>query len=75
MAKKMTCKEFKETLEKSGMYFDIWGWEGILNQLSIYNKIQADQQAADGCMAAARDNKKRSDFFYETLTARGYYNH
>lgn len=40
---KMTCKEFKEVLEKSGMYFDVWGFEGILNIISLNEKRNAEE--------------------------------
>ena len=72
--KKMTCKEFKEALDNAGMYFDVWGWEGILNMLSAYNGYTAREALGLNCDVAARHDQKISDKMYETLAARGYYN-
>lgn len=41
--KKMTFKEFKQIFNDAGMDFDIWGYEGILNEISIAQNAMAEE--------------------------------
>lgn len=74
MGKKMTQKEFKEIFEKAGFTFDLWGWEGILNMISGYNQILAEECFKNGANSAGQRQKKQSDIIFAELEARGYYN-
>jgi len=73
MAKAMTCKEFWQVLESVGITKEIWGYDGILNMISILESSQAEQCEKMGLKAAADGNKKRSDAIFKVLTDRGYY--
>ena len=69
--KKMTAKEFKEILTESGTDFDLYGFEGILNELSIYNEMMAKEYEGE---APELVYKKISNKIYKALEKRGYYN-
>lgn len=73
MTKKMTLKEFKEILNNSGVNFDIRGYEGILNLISIAADFQAEEYKQKGNTVLAELEKEKSDFIYNTLENRGYY--
>ena len=40
--KKMTFKEFKEVLEKAETDFEVFGFEGVLNLMSMTNRYLAE---------------------------------
>ena len=78
---KMTAKEFKKVLEVAGMDFDIWGYEGILNIVSIHLERSAKDEMIrykntgdKGWKACAESDRKKSDSIYESLKSKGYYN-
>lgn len=75
MAKKMTCKEFKEALNAVGMDFEVWGWEGILNQLVLAEKHSADDMNSRGLVHAGSANQRRADAMHDILKQRGFYDH
>lgn len=71
--KKMTAKEFKQVLTDAGMNFEIWGWEGILNIISIHEDRNSNEMREKGLMAGADGCHRRADSIYNVLKARGYY--
>ena len=73
MTKKMSKKEFVEILDKAGMYFDNWGFDGILNLISIALSQQAKEDEKKGGFACAKEEKRQSYIIYEELSKRGYY--
>ena len=68
--RKMTAKEFKEILTESGVDFEIFGFDGILNELSIYNEMMAKKYAGT-CVEMAYKNI--SNKIFKELEKRGYY--
>ena len=74
-AKKMTLKEFKAVLEDSGMNFDCYGYEGILNMISGYVQHLAEDMEATsiGVCSASMRMREQSDNIFHTLEQRGYY--
>ena len=68
--KKMTAKEFKEILTESGVNFDLYGFEGILNELSIYNEMMAKEYEGKTPEIVY---KKISYKIFKALEKRGYY--
>lgn len=73
-AKAMTNKEFWGILEEAGYGKDFWGYEGLLNIISIHDSMQAEKCREDGCNAAAGASQRRADVIFDALVARGYYN-
>lgn len=71
--KKMTQKEFKQILADSGMPFESYGWEGILNALSGWTRKLAYDLEANNLFAGASKLHDESDAIYKALEARGYY--
>ena len=71
--KKMTKKEFTEVLESSGMYFENWGYEGILIIMCIAYKHLAEESERIGCYNCAEHERKRKEQVYEYLRERGYF--
>lgn len=69
----MTAKEFKEAMKECNHDFENWGWEGILNSLSIMWRFQSDEEAGMGLMAISDQHSKDATKAYEILKARGYY--
>lgn len=77
---KMYVKDFVEALDKVGFDFKIWGFEGILNILSMYSRLQADNylKLADECpeidyRSLAKWELCRSNKIYDLLEERGYF--
>lgn len=68
--RKMTAKEFKEILTESGVDFDLYGFEGILNELSIYNEMMSKKYEGK---APEIVYKKISNKIFKALEKRGYY--
>ena len=73
MAKKMTLKEFKEALLDGGMDLEIWGWEGILNELIIAQRHIADDSERLGCKNIADSRRRYADKMVAILDSRNYY--
>lgn len=73
MAKKMTCKEFKEAMDAVGMHFEVWGWEGILNTIACCSQYQAQELCRNGSLSAGEHLQAQSDRIEELLKERGYY--
>lgn len=73
MAKKMTLKEFKEALMEGGMNIEIWGWEGILNELVIAQRTIADESERVGCKNIADCRRRNADKMVAILDARNYF--
>ena len=71
--KQMSCKEFKQILNESGMSFEYFGWEGILNALSGWNSHCAEEMRKSGLMAGAELLQNEADAMYNALAKRGYY--
>lgn len=70
MNKKMTFKEFKEVLEKAETDFDVFGFEGILNIISLANKYMAEESTRP---YVKNMHKRISQTIYDELKERGYY--
>ena len=75
MKKKMNATEFKEALNLAGVDFGIIGYEGVLNDLSIFYDHEAEMYSNRGFEAIGNDKKKIADKLYGTLCTRGYYSH
>ena len=73
MAKKMTLKEFKEALLEGGMDLDIWGYEGILNELVIAQRHIADASEELGCKNIAECRRRNAAKMVAILDSRNYY--
>lgn len=73
MKKTMTAKEFKAVLDNAGLDFGIYGYEGILNLVSIALDAQAEDMKANGRDAGAKGFKDSADKIYDELFKRGYY--
>ena len=71
--KKMTAKEFKEALNTAGVNFDVFGFEGILNTLSIKYAKDSEEYSYKGLKAAAAGTYEQSKILYNILNERGYY--
>lgn len=66
--KKMTLKEFKAILAESETSFEVFGYEGILNIITMCFDYKS-QKEPDMREFYAR----RSKAIYDALKARGYY--
>ena len=71
--RKMTAKEFKEALNNAGVSFDVFGFEGILNTLSIAYAKDSEEYSIKGLKAAAAVTYEQSKKLYYILNERGYY--
>ena len=71
---KMTNKEFREAFEQAGYNWDVWGYEGILNMISVLEQKNSDEAILRGCLPSARACLERSNKLYDILDERGYYN-
>lgn len=82
--KRMTAKEFKKIFNESGYSFEIWGWEGILNMLSIYHQLESDRSKEKAAntedeelkgiyTSCANSEEKRSFIIYNALKEFGFY--
>lgn len=73
MAKKMTATEFKKALTDAGIDFETWGWEGVLNLISICERYNAKDYASRDLNAIAKSAQEHADNIYHYLKGRGYY--
>lgn len=69
--KKMTLKEFKETLK--GTQFEHFNLEDLLNSLSILCDREAEQYEKLGLKVIAESSRKDATTIYERLVSEGYY--
>lgn len=72
--KAMTAKEFWEVLEGAGYNKSVWGYEGILNIISIHESNAEKEDRQRGLNSIADASRERADYIYNYLTDRGYYN-
>lgn len=70
---KLTLKQFNEALEEAGMDPKIYDLAGILNDLSLYLSLEADQMKARGHEAGAELYQERSNGIYNYLDRLGFY--
>lgn len=70
--KKVNSKEFKEVLTDSGLNFDIFGYDGILNLISIYLEMDSVKYIETSPEFAEYEHNN-SDKIYHYLKDRGYY--
>lgn len=73
--KKITANEFKKILTDSGMDFDCFGYEGILNIISMFQDYKAKEANEKGCNRIAVLEYKIGSKIYDELYKRGFYNH
>ena len=80
MRKTMTAKEFKEIMTDAGMDFSIWGYEGVLNTLSLFYRHEADkwwkefqQTGENGARVCSQMDEERANGLYDALEERGYF--
>ena len=71
--KDITTKEFKQILNDSGINFEVFKWEGILNMISGYHEIIAKEARERGSLSVAKMDKDISDKIYTVLKSRGFY--
>lgn len=69
--KKMTLKEFKETLKDT--QFEYFSLEDILNSLSILCNYLAKEDKRKGLTILSEDEKKDANTIYKRLRSKGYY--
>ena len=69
----MTAKEFEKILDDAEVYFDCYGYEGILNIISIFFEDESKEAMSKGHVTYANGLMRRSDALYDALEARGYY--
>ena len=71
--KKLTNKEFKTFLTESGIDFDIWGYEGILNYVirCLYHDYR--EETEKGFTVSAELDRERANKLFDILEKRGYY--
>lgn len=68
---KMTEKEFIAAFENAGFDFSVWGYEGILNQISSLYYRYAEEAKSK----LMRDfYGKKANKLHNLLEERGYYN-
>ena len=68
---KMTFDEFKAALEAADYPFEIWGFEGILNELILVCRKACDD-SADNTLRSWYTS--RADILHDILEDRGYFN-
>lgn len=68
---KMTEKEFIAAFESAGFDFSVWGYEGILNQISsLYYRYAEETESK-----FMRDfYREKANKLHNILEERGYYN-
>ena len=71
--RKMTAWEFKKVLSDVGLDFNIYGYEGILNELSLACRAYSSEQLAGGHKNTAEWLMEITDGIYKALDRRGYY--
>ena len=69
----MTNKEFKKILKDAGMDFSVYGYEGILNKLSILSDYARKEYEKKGNKVLAKLEYDTGKVIYEALKNRGYY--
>lgn len=69
----MTNKEFKKILKDAGMDFNVYGYEGILNKLSILSDYKRKEYEKNGNELLAKLEYDSAEAIYEALKNRGYY--
>ena len=76
MKKKMNAKEFWAMLEKAGYFKEIYGYEGVINEIAYGNGLSAKQLEQEGKYPAlAKDNREKADSLHDALYDLGYYNY
>ena len=73
MKKTMTAKEFKAVLENAGITLDVYGYEGILNLVSMALESQADNMKNNGLNAGAKGYRDSAISIFLELDKRGFY--
>lgn len=73
MGEKMTSKEFENILTACGMTFEAYGYDGVLNMLSLCMDYSAEYSQSRGHEAAAKVYEDRARMIYACLSSRGYY--
>ena len=73
MNKKITAREFKQILTGVGLDFEIYGYEGILNELSLACRAYSFEQLASGHKNTAERLMDITDGIYRALDNHGYY--
>lgn len=71
---KMTAQEFKKVLTDAGLPFDTYGYEGILNELSLGVRLLSFEALARGAKNTADWYMSINDALFRALDDRGYYN-
>ena len=69
----MTNKEFKKILKDAGIDFNVYGYEGILNKLSILSDYKRREYKEKGNEVLAKFEYDSGNVIYEALANRGYY--
>lgn len=72
MKTKLSHKDFEKILTSAGITFDFWGYEGILNIISLYQRDQERKCNKAGLGKAAEDCRKRYEKIESALLSRGY---
>ena len=70
---RMTNREFKKILKDAGMDFSVYGYEGILNKLSILSDYERRDYKEKGNEVLAKLEYDSGEVIYEALKNRGYY--
>lgn len=68
---KMTKEEFIAAFESAGFVFSIWGYEGILNQISSLYYIKAEETKSK---VMRNFYIEKANILHNLLEERGYYN-
>ena len=71
--KKMTNKEFKEILNKAGMDFDVYGYEGILNMIAQCKRHYSEKHQEEGFEAISKMYLNQATYIHDELASRDYY--
>ena len=69
---KMTCKQFKQILEKADFPSNIYGYDDILNILSLALRYQATAER-QSCPYSADADERSARIIYDELAKLGYY--
>lgn len=69
----LTAKEFKQILTDAGIDFDIFGYEGILNLVSMCYDFKAEAHEKEGCTVLQQMEEERAHKIYNALYKIGYY--
>ena len=73
MSKRMTAGQFKKVITEAGLDFNVYGYEGILNELSLYARSYSAEQKASGFDHYAGYLDNLAQTIYKALDKRGYY--